>query len=111
MKLFLKLDGETLGHSLASEIKTDPPMGCGEGNFYPTLAYAIVEKLFRRKTLASGIVGKADPVAMAHAQVEIKRFLLSLVTEDGETLEPIGLGIIDVREEMSEIPLMLEILG
>ncbi|MGB8353289.1 MAG: hypothetical protein WCD79_05340 [Chthoniobacteraceae bacterium] len=111
MKLFLKLNGETLGYSLASEIKTDPPMGCGEGNFYPSPAYVAVEELFRRKTLASGITGKDDPSAMAQVQKEIERLPLSLVTEDEQALELLGLGIIDVREEMPDIPLMLEIIG
>jgi hypothetical protein len=108
MQLFLKCLGEILGHSLTSEIKTDPPMGAGEGPFYPTSFYAPYEQLFRQKTLACGFGGKVDLVACETLFKKIKDLKLTIETEDGNILDLSGATITDVRKELPTEQLILE---
>jgi hypothetical protein len=85
-------------------------MGCGEVVFFPKAAYAMVEELFRERSLSVGIIGKRDEAKMKALQTNLKSFNLSLSTEESETLSLAGFTVIDYGSELSEDDVFIGVL-
>jgi hypothetical protein len=111
MNIILKASEEILGYADTSQARTDPPMGCGEVVFFPNSSYAMVEELFRERSLSVGLVGKRDEVKMKALQTRLKSFNLSLATDEGEPLALAGFTVIDCRSELAEDDIFLEFYG
>jgi hypothetical protein len=90
----------------------DPPMGCASGSFYPNDDYKEIQPVIREQHLYDGSLGKTDGKKLTEAQDKISALRLSVITEDGETLDPAGgVHIADFSEELDEDPYQLDVLG
>jgi len=91
---------------------TDPPMGCASGPFYPNESYRRIQPIIREYNLYDGTLGEVNEQKRIEAQDKIDALRLSVVTEDGETLDPLsGVHIVDFSEELVEDPYQLDVLG
>jgi hypothetical protein len=96
----------------AELIYTDPPMGCVSGPFYPNDNYKKIQPVIREHNLYDGSFGIRDEQKLIEAQDKINGLCLVAVTEDGETLNPVGgVHIVDFSEELDEDPYQLDVLG
>jgi hypothetical protein len=91
---------------------TDPPMGCASGPFYPNDNYRKIQPIIREYNLYDGTLGEVNEQKRIEAQDKIDGLRLSVVTEDGETLDPLsGVNIVDFSEELDEDPYQIDVLG
>jgi hypothetical protein len=91
---------------------TDPPMGCASGPFYPNESYRRIQPIIREYNLYDGTLGEVNEQKRIEAQDKIDALRLSVVTEDGEALDPLsGVHIVDFSEELVEDPYQLDVLG
>src|SRR5262245_39651029 len=96
----------------AELIPTDPPMGCASGPFYPNDDYKEIQPIIREHNLYDGTLGEVNEQKRTEAQAKIDALLLSVITEDGEALDPLsGVHIVDFSEELDEDPYQLDVLG
>jgi hypothetical protein len=96
----------------ADLISTDPPMGCASGPFYPNESYGKIQPIIREYNLYDGTLGEVNEQKRIEAQDKIDALRLSVVTEDGEALDPLsGVHIVDFSEELVEDPYQLDVLG
>jgi hypothetical protein len=110
MKCNLYANEELVGW--ADLISTDPPMGCASGPFYPNESYGKIQPIIREYNLYDGTLGEVNEQKRIEAQDKIDALRLSVVTEDGETLDPLsGVHIVDFSEELVEDPYQLDVLG
>jgi hypothetical protein len=90
----------------------DPPMGSASGSFYPNDDYKKVQPLIREHHRYDGTLGGVDEEKRIVAEAKIDALGLSVITEDGETLDPLnGVHIVDFSEELDEDPYQLDVLG
>ncbi|HEY8459668.1 MAG TPA: hypothetical protein VIM99_04765 [Blastocatellia bacterium] len=90
----------------------DPPMGSASGPFYPNDDYKKIQPIIREQLLYDGTLGEANAQKRLEAQAKIDALRLSVVTEDGEILDPAGaVHIADFSEELDEDPYQLDVLG
>ena len=93
-------------------IPTDPPMGCASGPFYPNDGYRKVQPIIREYHLYDGTLGEVNGQKRLEAEAKIDALRLSVITEDGEVLDPeVGVHISDFSEELDEDPYQLDVLG
>jgi hypothetical protein len=93
-------------------IPTDPPMGCASGPFYPNDGYRKIQPIIREYHLYDGTLGEANGQKRLEAEAKIDALRLSVITEDGEVLDPeVGVHISDFSEELDEDPYQLDVLG
>jgi hypothetical protein len=110
MKCNLYANDELVG--LAELTHTDPPMGCASGPFYPNESYGKIQPIIREYNLYDGTLGEVNEQKRIETQDKIDALRLSVVTEDGETLDPLsGVHIVDFSEELDEDPYQLDVLG
>ena len=96
----------------ADLISTDPPMGCASGPFYPNDNYRKIQPIIREVHLYDGTLGEANGEKRMDAQDKIDALRLSVITEDGEVLDPAGgVHVVDYSEELDEDPYQLDVLG
>jgi hypothetical protein len=96
----------------AELIPTDPPMGCASGPFYPNDSYRKIQPVIREYNLYDGTLGEVNEQKRLEAQDKIDALRLSVITEDGEALDPLsGVHIVDYSEELAEDPYQLDVLG
>lgn len=96
----------------AELIYTDPPMGCASGPFYPNDSYRKIQPIIREYHLYDGTLGEVNGQKRIEAQAKIDALRLSVITEDGEVLDPLGgVHIADFSEELDEDPYQLDVLG
>src|SRR5215510_3084776 len=96
----------------AELIPTDPPMGCASGPFYPDDDYKEIQPIIREHNLFDGTLGEVNEQKRIEAQAKIDALRLSVITEDGEALDPLsGVHIADFSEELDEDPYHLDVLG
>ncbi|MGH9753291.1 MAG: hypothetical protein ACREA2_10955 [Blastocatellia bacterium] len=110
MRCNLYANEELVGR--AELIHTDPPMGCASGPFYPNDSYRKIQPIIREHHLYDGTLGEVNRQKRLEAQAKIDALRLSVVTEDGEILDPVGgAHIADFSEELDEDPYQLDVLG
>jgi hypothetical protein len=110
MKCNLYANDELVGW--AELTHTDPPMGCASGPFYPNESYGKIQPIIREYNLYDGTLGEVNEQKRIETQDKIDALRLSVVTEDGETLDPLsGVHIVDFSEELVEDPYQLDVLG
>lgn len=96
----------------AELISTDPPMGCASGPFYPNDSYRKIQPIIREYHLFDGTLGEVNGEKRTEAQAKIDALRLSVITEDGEVLDPAGgIHIADFSEELDEDPYQLDVIG
>ena len=96
----------------AELIPTDPPMGCASGPFYPNDGYRKIQPIIREYHLYDGTLGEVNGQKRLEAEAKIDALRLSVITEDGEVLDPeVGVHISDYSEELDEDPYQLDVLG
>jgi len=96
----------------AELIPTDPPMGCASGPFYPNDGYRKIQPIIREYHLYDGTLGEVNGQKRLEAEAKIDALRLSVITEDGEVLDPeVGVHISDFSEELDEDPYQLDVLG
>jgi hypothetical protein len=96
----------------AELIPTDPPMGCASGPFYPNDSYRKIQPVIREYNLYDGTLGEVNEQKRLEAQDKIDALRLSVITEDGEALDPLsGVHIVDYSVELAEDPYQLDVLG
>jgi len=87
-------------------------MGCASGPFYPNDSYGKIQPIIREYNLYDGTLGEVNEQKRIETQDKIDALRLSVVTEDGETLDPLsGVHIVDFSEELDEDPYQLDVLG
>ena len=97
---------------LAELAPADPPMGSASGSFYPNDDYKKIQPIIREHNLYDGTLGGVDEEKLLVAQAKIDALGLSVITEDGEALEPLnGVHIVDFSEELDEDPYQIDVLG
>ncbi|HZF38764.1 MAG TPA: hypothetical protein VE715_08065 [Blastocatellia bacterium] len=90
----------------------DPPMGSASGPFYPNDDYKEIQPIIREHHLYDGTLGKVNEQKLREARDRIDALRLSVITEDGEALDPSnGFDIVDFSGELDEDPYELEVLG
>jgi hypothetical protein len=90
----------------------DPPMGSASGSFYPNDDYEEIRPIVREHNLYDGTLGEVNERKRMEAEAKIDALRLSVITEDGEALDPLsGVHIVDFSEELDEEPYELEVLG
>jgi hypothetical protein len=90
----------------------DPPMGCASGPFSPNDNYKEIRPVIREHNLYDGTLGEVNEQMRIEAQAKIDALRLSVITEDGEALDPLsGVHIVDFSEELDQDPYELEVLG
>jgi hypothetical protein len=110
MKCYLYSNEELVGW--ADLNNTDPPMGLASGPFYPNDSYRRIQPVIREYHLYDGTLGEVDGQKRMEAQAKIDALRLSVITEDGEVLDPAGgVHIADFSEELAEDPYQLDVLG
>lgn len=110
MRCKLYANGELIGW--AELISADPPMGCASGPFYPNDNYRKIQPIIREYNLYDGTLGEVNEQKRLKAQAKIDALRLSVITEDGEVLDPLsGVHIVDFSEELKEDPYQLDVLG
>jgi hypothetical protein len=87
----------------------DPPMGVAFGAFLPDGAYKEIQPIVRENSI--GLPAVADTQERIERQAKYDALRLSVITEDGEVLEAVGIGIIDFSEELDTDPYLLEVVG
>jgi hypothetical protein len=93
-------------------IPVDPPMGCASGPFYPNDSYRKIQPIIREYHLYDGTLGEVNGQKRIEAEAKIDALRLSVITEDGEVLDPeVGVHIADFSEELDEDPYQLDVLG
>ena len=93
-------------------IPVDPPMGYASGQFYPNDSYRKIQPIIREYHLYDGTLGEVNGEKRIEAEVKIDALRLSVITEDGEVLDPeVGVHIADFSEELDEDPYQLDVLG
>jgi hypothetical protein len=103
-------NGRLIG--LAELAPADPPMGSASGSFYPNDDYKKIQPVIREHNLYDGTLGEVDEEKLLVAQAKIDALGLSVITEDGEALDPLnGVHIVDFSEELDEDPYQLDVLG
>ena len=96
----------------AELVASDPPMGSASGPFYPNEKYTEIQDIIRGHHLFDGTLGEVNEQKLMEAQAGIDALGLSVVTENGETLEPSnGFDIVDFSGELKEDPFELEVFG
>jgi len=96
----------------AELIPADPPMGSASGPFYPNENYQRIQPIIREHNLYDGTLGEVNEQKLWEAQAKINALRLSVITEDGEALDPLsGVNIVDFSEELDEDPYQLDVLG
>ena len=96
----------------AELIAEDPPMGCASGPFYPDDGYRKIQPIIREYHLYDGTLGEVNGQKRLEAEAKIDALRLSVITEDGEVLDPeVGVHISDFSEELDEDPYQLDVLG
>jgi hypothetical protein len=96
----------------AELIPTDPPMGRAGGPFYPNENYGKIQPIIREYNLYDGTLGEVNGIKRAEAQAKIDALRLSVITEDGEVLDPAGgANIADFSQELDEDPYQLDVIG
>jgi hypothetical protein len=96
----------------AELVPADPPMGYASGPFYPNDNYKKIQIIIREHHLYDGTLGKVNEQKLREAQAGIDALRLSVITEDGEVLDPSnGFDIVDFSGELDEDPYELEVLG
>jgi hypothetical protein len=96
----------------AELMPADPPMGCASGPFYPNDDYKGIQPIIREHHHYDGTLGEVNEQKRLEAQVKIDALRLSVITEDGEALDPLsGVHIVDYSEELQEDPYQLDVLG
>jgi hypothetical protein len=96
----------------AELIPTDPPMGCASGPFSPNDDYKKIQPIIREHNLYDGTLGEVNEQKRIEAEAKIEALRLSVITEDGEDLDPLsGVHIVDFSEELDEDPYQLDVLG
>ena len=96
----------------AELVGADPPMGCAEGPFYPNDSYKEIQPIIREHHLYDGTLGEVNQEKMREVEAKISALRLSVITEDGEILDPqSGFHIADYSEELDEDPYELDVLG
>jgi len=97
---------------MAELIPTDPPMGCASGPFHPNDGYRKIQPIIREYHLYDGTLGEVNGQKRIEAEAKIDALRLSVITEDGEALDPeVGVHISDFSEELDEDPYQLDVLG
>jgi hypothetical protein len=87
-------------------------MGSANGPFYPNDNYQKIQPVIREHNLYDGTLGEVNEQKMLEAEAKINALRLSVITEDGETLDPLnGVDIADFSGELDEDPYELEVLG
>jgi len=87
-------------------------MGCASGPFYPNDGYKKIKAIIREYHLYDGTLGEVNEQKRIEAQAKIDELSISVITEDGEALDPSnGFGIVDFSGELDEDPYELEVLG
>jgi hypothetical protein len=87
-------------------------MGCASGPFYPNVDYKEIQPIIREHNLYDGTLGEVNEQKRLEAQDKIDALRLSVITEDGEDLDPLsGVHIVDFSEELDEDPYQLDVLG
>jgi hypothetical protein len=110
MKCNLYANEELVGW--AELINTDPPMGSVSGPFHPNDNYKKIQPIIREHHLYDGTLGVVNEQKRLEAQAKIDALRLSVITEDGEALDPLsGVHIVDFSEELDEDPYQLDVLG
>jgi hypothetical protein len=110
MKCNLYSDEELVGW--AELISTDPPMGCASGPFYPNDNYRKIQPIIREYHLYDGTLGEVNEQKRIDTQAKIDALRLSVITEDGEVLDPaVGVHLADFSEELDEDPYQLDVIG
>jgi hypothetical protein len=93
-------------------ISTDPPMGRAGGPFYPNDSYRKIQPIIREIHLYDGTLGEVNGQKRIEAEAKIDALRLSVITEDGEVLDPAGgVHIADFSEELDEDPYQLDVIG
>jgi hypothetical protein len=96
----------------AELIPADPPMGSAGGPFYPNDDYKKIQPVIREHHLHDGTLGEVNEQKLREAQDKINALRLSVITEDGEALDPLsGAHIVDYSEELDKDPYQLDVLG
>ena len=110
MKCHVYTNGMLVGS--AELIPADPPMGSASGPFYPNENYQRIQPIIREHNLYDGTLGEVNEQKLWEAQAKINALRLSVITEDGEALDPLsGVNIVDFSEELDEDPYQLDVLG
>jgi hypothetical protein len=87
-------------------------MGSASGSFYPNDDYKKIQPVIREHNLYDGTIGEVDEGKLLVAQAKIDALGLSVITEDGEALDPLnGVHIVDFSEELDEDPYQIDVLG
>jgi hypothetical protein len=90
----------------------DPPMGVASGPFYPNDDYKKIQPIIREYLLYDGTIGEANAQKRLEAEAKIDVLRLSVITRDGEVLDPeVGVHIADFSGELDEDPYQLDVLG
>jgi hypothetical protein len=93
-------------------IAADPPMGVASGSFSPNNDYKKIQPVVREYLLYDGTIGEANAQKRIEAQARLEALGLSVITKDGEALDPAGgVHIADFSEELDEDPYQLDVLG
>jgi hypothetical protein len=110
LRCHVHANGKLVGS--AELIPTDPPMGCASGPFYPNDDYRKIQPIIREYHLYDGTLGEVNGQKRLEAEAKIDALRLSVITEDGEVLDPeVGVHISDFSEELDEDPYQLDVLG
>src|SRR5215468_8698452 len=84
----------------AELIPADPPMGYASGPFYPNDSYRKIQPIIREYHLYDGTLGEVNEQKRIEAQAKIDELSISVITEDGEALDPSnGFDIVDFSGE------------
>jgi hypothetical protein len=103
-------NGKLIG--VAELAPADPPMGSASGSFYPNDDYKKIQPVIREHNLYDGTLGEVDEEKRLVSEAKINALGLSVITEDGEALDPSnGVHIVDFSEELDEDPYQLDVLG
>ncbi len=110
MRCNIYANGELVGWAELNS--ADPPMGCASGPFHPNDNYKKIQPIIREYHLYDGTLGEVDSQKRIEAQAKIDALRLSVVTEDGEVLDPAcGVHIADFSEELDEDPYQIDVIG
>ena len=103
-------NGKLIGR--AELAPADPPMGSASGSFYPNDDYKKIQPVIREHNLYDGTLGEVDEGKRLVTEAKINALGLAVITEAGETLDPLnGVHIVDFSEELDEDPYQIDVLG
>jgi hypothetical protein len=110
MKCHVYANGMLVGS--ADLMPADPPMGVASGPFYPNDDYQKIQPVLREHNLYDGTLGEVNAQKLREAQDKIYALRLSVITEAGDILDPLGgVNIVDFSEELDEDPYQIDVLG